>query len=183
MLSKMLADAVAEVTEDMSQDDLEVMLESIMDLNPELVDLVDEGWILDEAIDHLDSLQEFKVPSPKEVAGRKKAKSRSKSSKNLRVGNPGNNPFSNYGVTGKKGGSGGKRHRVFGAKRPGQQTGEWSCNCKNYTCKCTSSKRKNRKGGPMVKTFTIDKANHLKGAPGAMWKASGHSKKEHPHSR
>ena len=190
MLSKMLSEAVEAVAEDL--DDQEVaFLEFVLDENDgaieELFDLIDGGWDFYEAIDHLGSLMEFKVPSPKEVAARKKKKNRAKSNKNLQKGNPGNNPWSDYGASsprakklGAAGTGGTTMHDVLG-KGGRNRTGEWTCSTLGkYQYKCTSNKRKDRDGDPVVKFVNIDGGAHK--AYNKRYKAHPHPKKDHPDS-
>ena len=176
MLSKMLSEAVEAVAEDLDDGELEAFLETVLDENADLVDLFEGGWDVYEAIEHLDSLQEFKVPSPKEVAAKKKKKNRAKSNKNLKVGNPNNDPWSDYGARGVKGakGTGGTQmHDVLGSGGR-KKTGTYQCRCKNYTCDC-----RNIKTG-FTKTFTIKKSRHL--AYNKRYKAHPHPQKDHPRS-
>lgn len=181
MLSRMLNEAIEAVTEDMEQEELEAFLEFMLDENEILVEFIENGWDLQEALDYL---TELKVPSPKEVAAKKKGvkvpKPNKASKANLRRGNPNNNPWSDWGKNAPKKPGTNTRHSVFGGSNALNRTGEWSCGCEDYTCNCTSLKRKGRDGKPMTKTFTIKKSRHL--AYNQRYKQHAHPNQEHPHS-
>ena len=168
-LSALLEQAILDEMLDLK---LESEVEFMLEMNPELIDLLSEGVLLEDMVGQLN---ELKVPSPKEVKARAKAKSAAKSKKNLRKGNPGNDPWSDYGARGVPGasGTGGTTmHDVLG-KGGRSKTGEWSCKCKNYECDCKSS-------DGSTKSFRINKGRHL--AYNRRYKAHAHPRKDHPRS-
>jgi hypothetical protein len=168
MLSKLLDEAINEI--DFSQFELESMLEA----NPALIEMLGEGWIIDEALEHLAGMRqlvELKAKPDRPTASKGKSKGFGTKS-----GNPGNNPWSDYGASGPKGGAGTggtTMHDVLG-KGGRKKTGEWDCKCSNYECDCLSNKTS------YMKSFKIDKARHL--AYNRKYKANAHPRKEHPRS-
>jgi len=108
----------------LSDEELEVFVED----HPEIFDLVlDEGMDVNDAIEYLG---ELKVPKPHEVGRAGLA-----TNKNLRQGNPGNDPFKTQPLhaTSSAGKGGGSR-----AGNPRSKTGECkNCTCRDYECTCT----------------------------------------------